>query len=124
MAINTNKIRTKSSAGGGFFTWLERALRMDVLFEDGIPVRFVPHVLFIALLGVLYIANNHMADKNLREIEKLQQEVEELRADYTSLRSDHMFAVKQSEVAKKVKPMGLRESFNPPHKIVVRKGEY
>jgi cell shape-determining protein MreC len=124
MATNTNRIKIRPSGGGAFFTWLERALRMDVLFEDGIPVRFVPHVLFIAFLGVLYIANNHMADKNLREIDTLQQEVEELRADYTSLRSDHMFAVKQSEVAKKVKAMGLRESFNPPHKIVVRKGEY
>ena len=35
-----------------------------------------------------------------------------------------MFASKQSEVAKKVKKIGLQESEKPPFKIVVEKGEY
>jgi hypothetical protein len=35
-----------------------------------------------------------------------------------------MFASKQSEVARKVKPFGLEESLEPPHKIVVEQGEY
>jgi hypothetical protein len=46
--------------------------------------------------------------------------VEDLRADYTTLKSDVMFASKQSEVARRVKPLGLKESLNPPFKIVVK----
>ncbi|HRW99580.1 MAG TPA: FtsL-like putative cell division protein [Cyclobacteriaceae bacterium] len=35
-----------------------------------------------------------------------------------------MFASKQSEVARRVKAIGLKESLNPPYKIVVEEGEY
>ncbi|MFM8741301.1 MAG: FtsL-like putative cell division protein, partial [Cytophagales bacterium] len=44
---------------------------------------------------------------------------EDLRADFTTLKSDVMFASKQSEVARRVKSMGLVESLTPPYKIVV-----
>jgi hypothetical protein len=54
----------------------------------------------------------------------MQAEVEDLRADYTTLKADLMFASKQSEVAKKVKIYGLKESLTPPFKVVVEKGEY
>jgi hypothetical protein len=35
-----------------------------------------------------------------------------------------MFASKQSEVAKKVKELELKESLTPPFKIEVEEGEY
>ncbi|MFN4945187.1 MAG: FtsL-like putative cell division protein, partial [Chryseotalea sp.] len=52
-------------------------------------------------------------------INHIQAEVEDLRADYTTLKSDLMFASKQSEVAKKVNNLGLKESLTPPTKVVV-----
>jgi FtsZ-binding cell division protein ZapB len=54
----------------------------------------------------------------IRKIDKMQVEVEELRADYTSLKSEYMFASKQTEVARKVKKLGLKESYTPPNKII------
>jgi hypothetical protein len=60
----------------------------------------------------------------VRKISGIQAEVEDLRADFTTLKSDLMFASKQSEVARKVKDYGLRESINPPNKVQVEKGEY
>jgi hypothetical protein len=50
--------------------------------------------------------------------------VEDLRADYTTLKSDLMFSSKQSEVARKVKEYGLKETLTPPYKVVVNKDEY
>ena len=85
---------------------------------------YIPHALFLTALGIFYIGNNHWAEKTIRKIDKMQVEVEELRADYTSLKADYMFASKQSEVARKVKRIGLKESYAPPNKIVVKKGEY
>ena len=35
-----------------------------------------------------------------------------------------MFASKQSEVARKVKALGLKESLKPPYKIEIEEGEY
>jgi hypothetical protein len=76
------------------------------------------------VLAILYISNTHYAEKTVRDINAIQAEVEDMRADYTTLKADLMFASKQSEVARKVKDFGLKESLTPPYKIVVEKGEY
>ncbi|MGF1637366.1 MAG: FtsL-like putative cell division protein [Cyclobacteriaceae bacterium] len=125
MAGNSYRVKGSSSANQkSFFAFLERALKMDTLFEDGLPAKYIPHVLFLTFLGIFYIGSNHMAERTIREIDGLESEVEELRADFTSLKADQMFAAKQSEVARKVKVFGLKESYNPPNKIIVKKGEY
>lgn len=94
------------------------------MFEGGLPSKYIPHTLFLTAIGIFYIGNNHWAEKTIRKIDKVHIEVEELRADYTSLKADYMFASKQSEVARKVKNTGLKESSAPPNKIVLKKGEY
>ena len=60
----------------------------------------------------------------IRKINRVQAEVEDLRADYTTLKADLMFAGKQSEVARRVKVLGLKESSRPPYKILIEEGEY
>jgi hypothetical protein len=129
MAENKFKIRTKTvsarvSAGASMFSGLEKKLKLETYFEEGFPVQYVPKILFVMILGLLYIGNTHHGEKTVRKINNIQAEVEDLRADYTTLKSDLMFASKQSEVARKVKAFGLKESFKPPHKVVVEKGEY
>jgi hypothetical protein len=114
----------KTKPKKSFFGWVERTMRMEQVFEDGLPVRYLPYVLFLVVLGIFYIGNSHYADKTNRKISKLEREVEDLRADYTTLKADYMYASKQSEVAKKVKELGLFESLEPPHKIEIKKGEY
>ena len=99
-------------------------IRLDSLFEEGLPAEYIPHTLFLTVIGIFYIGNNHWAEKTIRKIDKMQVDVEELRADYTSLKADYMFASKQSEVARKVKKIGLIESYTPPNKIVIEEGEY
>lgn len=111
---------------GGFsvFSAIERKLRLETYFEEGFPVHYLPKIFFVLVLGLIYIGNTHYAEETVREINRIQVEVEDLRADYTTLKADLMFSSKQSEVARKVKPLGLKESLNPPYKVVVKKGEY
>ena len=104
------------------FTLLERVTRMDGLFREGLPVRYLPHVLFIMFLTLLYIGNTHYGYRMNRNIQKLKLETEDLRADYTTLKSDYMEASKQSEVARKVAAYGLVESSSPPFRITVPAG--
>jgi hypothetical protein len=118
------KVASKETKGKGVFAGLERRLKLETYFEDGFPIKNVPKILFVLLIGLLYISNTHYADKATREINRAQTEVEDLRADFTTLKSDMMFATKQSEVARRVKELGLEESMKPPYKIVVEKGEY
>lgn len=124
MATNTYKVHSKATGKRSIFTRIEEALRIPVVFESGVPVKYVPYGLFLTVLGLLYIGNTHYAEKTVRKIDRLKVEVEDLRADYTTLKSDYMFASKQSEVAKSVRKSGIVESVNPPYKIVVREGEY
>ncbi len=104
------------------FSLLDRMTSVDGLFREGLPVRFLPHMLFVMLLTLLYIGNTHYGNRMNRNIQRLKQETEDLRADYTTLKSDYMEASKQSEVARKVAAFGLVESSSPPFRISVPAG--
>lgn len=120
----TNEMRVKpqvkaSGNGTSVFSGLEKRLKLESYFEEGFPVQYLPKILFVVFLSLVYISNTHYAEKTIRQIDKAQTEVEDLRADFTTLKSDVMFASKQSEVARRVKAIGLKESLRPPYKIVV-----
>lgn len=129
MGMSKNKFKVKSQAetldgGLSIFSAIERKLKLDRYFEEGFPVHYVPKIVFVMALGLIYIGNTHYAERAVRKINHIQVEVEDLRADYTTLKADLMFSSKQSEVARKVKVLGLKESLNPPYKVVVKEGEY
>lgn len=124
---NKFKLRTEKeskSSGSSMFSGIEKKMRLESFFEDGFPVQYVPKIMFVMLLGLIYIGNTHYAEKTVRKINQIQAEVEDLRADYTTLKSDLMFASKQSEVARKVREFGLRESISPPYKVIASKDEH
>jgi hypothetical protein len=80
-------------------------------------LKHLPFLLFLALIAILYIANGYYADDKIREVNKINNELKELRSEYISVKSDLMFVSKQSEVAKSVELMGLKEPVVPPMKI-------
>lgn len=118
MAKNTFRIQGEKKES--VFSKLERNLNLGNLFEDGLPVKYLPNVAFVTLLIIIYIGYNHYGEKTSRNITKLEVEVENLRADYTTLKSDYMYSRLQSEVAKRVAEMGIKESKTPPQKILVK----
>ncbi len=104
------------------FSLLDRFTGLDSFFEEGLPVKYLPKLLFVMLLTLLYIGNTHYGNRMNRNIQRLKLETEDLRADYTTLSSDYMEASKQSEVARKVAAIGLIESSSPPFRIGVPAG--
>ncbi len=109
--------------GASIFGLLDKLLRVDGFFREGVPVRYLPPVLWTMLLVLLYIANSHFAIRTERLNNRLKAETEDLRADYTTLKSEYMQASIQSEVARRVAPVGLIESHSPPFRIVLRGAE-
>lgn len=103
------------------FAVVERLIRVDQFFENGLPLKYLPNALFTILLIIVYIGYNHYADKNARNINKLEAEVEDLRAHYTTLKAEYMYSRLQSEVQKRVKSIGLIESMDPPYKLKMAK---
>jgi len=99
------------------------------LFTEGVVTKeaatdMLPFLLFLSVLCMLYIANSHMAVKNIRNIDKLNKEVKELSWEYKSLKADLMFKSKLTEVAKKVDTLGIKELTEPPKKIVINANEH
>jgi len=77
----------------------------------------LPFVLFLGFLAVIYIANTHFAEKQVRQIQTMQREVRELKRQYNSLKSEIMFKSRLSEVGEDVQNLGLRKSAGRVRKI-------
>jgi len=77
-------------------------------------VKQVPFFLFLALLAIIYIYNGHYADKLIRNINTTDKQVKELQYEYKTVKSEVMFRSQQSELAKAVEPLGLKELATSP----------
>jgi hypothetical protein len=77
-------------------------------------VKNIPFFLFLSVLAVVYIYNGHYSDNTIKDINKTSKELKELQYEYKSLKSEVMFRSKQSELAKAVEPLGLKELVKPP----------
>ncbi len=126
MSQNTFKKKIKkgsSSKGSGknIFSLIEERLNVTGILGEGVPVHFAPPFLYAAMLALIYIWSNHRAENMIRKIEITQQEVEDIRADVTTLEAEYMLSSKQSEVARKIAPLGIVEIDEPPMKIKMKK---
>lgn len=94
-------------------SWSTKLLRDNLFF-----------VLFLSFLTLAYIANSHLAEGNVREIQTLEKELKEMRWYYMSLQSENMYNAKRSEVAKRVHDQGLRTHTETLKRIRVNKNDY
>jgi len=82
-------------------------------------VDMIPFILFLGVIAIFYIANGYYADDKIREVNRTSNEIKELRSEYISSKSDLMFISKQSEIAKRVETLGLKEPVVAPMKIEI-----
>jgi Bacteriodetes cell division protein (FtsL-like) len=79
----------------------------------------IPFFLFLSILAVLYIANGHIADKTVRDINNTAKELKELQYEYKTVKSDLMYKSREEEMIKATAPLGLKVTAEPPMHIVV-----
>ncbi len=79
----------------------------------------LPFVLFLGFLAIIYIANAHYAEGQVREIQTMKNEVRELKREYNSLKAELMFKSRHSEVERKVRDQGLHVIRDRPLKITL-----
>ena len=83
----------------------------------------LPFIMYIAFLGMVYIGNRHLAEKNIRDIDKIGKEVKELNWDYKTTKADLAFKSTLTEVEKRTDTLGIKQSLQPPQKITVGEDE-
>jgi hypothetical protein len=88
--------------------------RWKMAFRYQWLVHNIPYFLFLAALAVLYIYNGHYSDNTIKDIDKTSKQVKELQYEYKTIKSEVMLRSKQSELAKAVEPLGLKELTEPP----------
>ena len=79
----------------------------------------LPFLLYVAFLGMLYIANGYYAHNRLKDLDSLDNSITELRTQYIIAKDKLMYLSKESELNKTTEGLGLKESVVPPGKIVV-----
>ena len=87
------------------FRWLGRYNRLIV--------KNVPFYFFLGALAILYIANGHSADKMLRKISKIETALKEMEYEFKTVKRDVIFRSKESELARAVEPLGLKQLTEP-----------
>ncbi|MDZ4847505.1 MAG: FtsL-like putative cell division protein [Chitinophagales bacterium] len=105
----------------GFTEIGKKILRMDFnsMLTMESMVANMPYFLFLVVLAMVYISNTHTVEGTIRSIDKMKTELKEVRWNFMATKSDLMYKSKQTEVAKAVEEMGLKEITSPPIKIEI-----
>ena len=111
--------KPKQGKPAGF--WKE--LMSGIIFSDVIVLKNLWFIIFLTILGAIYIGNRFHAEKITRESSRLAREVRDLKAEALSISADLMEVSRQSEVYRMVreKGLGLEELKSPPYRLVVDK---
>ena len=78
-------------------------------------------IVFLIVLAILMIANEHHYDEKIFRIAELTNEVKELRSEFVDKRSELMKLKMESTVSDKMKVRNIIPSSVPPQKIKVIK---
>ncbi len=71
-------------------------------------------VVFIAILGVIYITNVHLAERKMIKIKKMEKEIETLRYKYMDVKQSLLYTSAPSIIGKKVEDRGLKQTTKAP----------
>ena len=90
-----------------------------MLVDQGLK-RNIKFIVFLMVIGIVYIANGYHMEKLYMEKVALEKEVDELRFESITTASELMRLSVQSEVEKRIREAGLDlvQSRVPPVKIV------
>ena len=92
-------------------------------FSSDTILRNIPFILFLGFLAVIYIANTHLAERNIRQIQESRRELKEMRWYFMTLQAENMYKSRRSEMAKNVKDFGLQPLSDKPKKIIANKSD-
>lgn len=112
-----DSVEEKASVSESFILKLLSGGKLSSLWAAS----YLPFMLFLFCLGVIYIANRHHMENMVRDIDRVSNEVKVLSWEYKTLQADLMLKSTQSEIASKVEGFGLKVLVEPPAKLKVKK---
>ena len=108
-----NEIKEKPNAektsSESIFSKIENGVDLDTIFDKYFSGKYLGYLIFTLVIGLLYISNSHFNDKLTRRHLALKKELEGLKAEYVTLKQEYLHNSSRSEVANKVKEIGLTD---------------
>lgn len=99
----------KKNTGGTLFGRIEKGIDLDTVFDKYFSGKYLGYLIYVLIVGLLYISNSHVNDKLTRKHFALRKELEGLRAEYVTLKQEYLHNSSRSEVANRVKEIDLTD---------------
>lgn len=77
----------------------------------------LPFVLFLSVLGFLYITNTYLLEETVREMEDLKNKINDQNNEFVVTKTQVSLKGQRNEVVHKVEKIGLKESKQPPFQL-------
>lgn len=97
-------------------------LKGKFLVQDGASKNW-RFILFVFFLAGLMITASHKVDQKVIQISKASKALEAVRSEFVSLREQLMHERMETQVAAKLKPLGIFQPEKAPMKIIVQPNE-
>lgn len=119
--VKDNNDKEKSGGSNRILELFRSVLNGRILAGEKVADS-LPFILFLTAIAFLLIMNSYYAEKKGRVTEALRDDLVELRTRHVLTRSELMYLSNQSEIARRVAPMGLKESRVPSIIVDDRRG--
>lgn len=73
-------------------------------------LKFIPNIVFVSSLAILYIANTYFAERKANQISKLQEEIEYLSIEHNTLKYRYTQKTSYDSLKNLVTELGLIEN--------------
>ncbi|MEY5041438.1 MAG: hypothetical protein RLZZ414_986 [Bacteroidota bacterium] len=85
--------------------------------SDKIFFENLPFLLFLTLLGILYITNSYNVEANVRELEEIRKAIVEEKNHFVNTKTKVSLSGQRNEIAQRVDTLGLKDAKKPPYII-------
>lgn len=97
---------------------VEDPVGTSAALKKGIPIteveKYLRFIIFLTVIGLVYIWNSHRAEGRVRRVQELENEVRELKSDYSNLSAELSYSTRRSVLEKRVDSIGLMKMDKPP----------
>lgn len=91
----------------------------------GLPVhdvrRYIRYTIFLVLVGLIYIWNSHVAEKQVRRESQLKTDIADAKAEYKTVHAKLDAGTRQSTIFEKVDSLGLEATSRNIYKLPRKK---
>jgi hypothetical protein len=72
--------------------------------------RYIRYVVFVVFIGMVYIWNSHIAEKQVKEEARLRKEIADAKAEYKTMHARLSSGTRRHVIFEKVDSLGLRST--------------